>query len=128
MPNYNYAPVVTKVQRAIDKYGRFVTFRARAGATPDNDPLAGPQDADVISNPVKGVFVPITGLAQLGISTTKTDAFKHSEQVGLFPPSAIDYAAQAFLVDGGGTWKVDAIDMLKPGDTALLYYIGVSRP
>lgn len=130
MANYNYAPIVVKVQRAIEKYGREITFIQRAtDDAPANDPLAGPSETDIESDSVKCLFVPLTGMAQLGILTTKTDDFKQCAQVALLPPSAIDYAEQTFLVDADGTtWKLNALDMLKPGDTALLYYIGVTRP
>lgn len=129
MANYNYAPIVPRVQAKIAQYGRNVSFIKRSVDTPINDPLAGPQSADIISASVPCVFVPLTGLAELGIKVTKQDAFKTSTQVGLLAPSAINYAEQTFIIDSmGGTWKIDVVDALAPGDTPLLYFIGVSRP
>lgn len=130
MSTYNYATIVPRVRAKIKAYGRAVTFSKRSiTSAPSNDPLAGPQGGDIISTSVDAVFVPITGLASLGIATTKIDAFKTSEQVALLPPAAFDYAEQQFLIDSDGSvWKINIIDMLKPAETALLFYIGVSRP
>ena len=130
MSTYNYAAIVPRVRAKIKAYGRAVTFSKRsATSAPSNDPLAGPQGGDVISTSVDAVFVPITGLASLGIATTKIEAFKTSEQVALLPPATFDYAEQQFLIDNDGSvWKINIIDMLKPAETALLFYIGVSRP
>ena len=130
MSTYNYAAIVPRVRAKIKAYGRVVTFSKRsATSAPSNDPLAGPQGGDVISTSVDAVFVPITGLASLGIATTKIEAFKTSEQVALLPPATFDYTEQQFLIDNDGSvWKINIIDMLKPAETALLFYIGVSRP
>ena len=126
---YDYAPKVAMATKMIAKYGRAVVFSKVATDTATDDPLGPPVSAPETQSPVIGAFVYPNGLAELGIKTTKSGLFKNSEQIGLFAPAAFDYAAQTFMTEmDGKVWKVDAVDMLKPGDTAVLYFVGLVTP
>lgn len=126
---YDYAPKVAFANKMIDKYGRSVVFVQVASDIDPTDPLAGPVSVPVVSDVVKAAFVYPSGLLQLGMSTTNAQLFKNCEQIAIVGNHGIDYAAQTFLNDTDGmVWKVDVVQEFKPGDTSVLYYVGVIKP
>lgn len=128
---YDYSEDVAFANEMIAEYGRSITFSKVVDAGADaSDPLADSMDADIVSPPVMAAFVEITGLRALGMSVDQVALFKNSTSVALLAPDGFtDFAQFNFLNDTDGSlWKVNATSVLKPGNTVVLYYIGVCAP
>ena len=100
-----------------------------AGNNPE--PWKGPDDPrpDVASRlTLDAVFVPPSGVANLGLETETEDLFKNADQVMIFSAGAqVDVEGFDEVTDTGTRWKIDVLRVLKPGDVNILAYAGVSR-
>ena len=127
----DYGLIQTAALRAISSTGRTVTLYGpdstpRDPARPDTgkEPLSGPGLVTI------GVFVPMTGLNELGASKSFMDRAQTSGKVfltGHVTTANYDYDAVAFVRDNGKTYVVEAIETLEPGDTPLLHYYAVKE-
>ena len=123
---------VALAQRLIKENGREVTLVQFDGVDEDSDePWLGPDDprsATAIRLDVDAVFIPPSGVSSLGLETRTQDLFKDSDQVLIFSAGAQVEVGGFNVVDDGVTpWKIDVLDVLRPGVTTILAYAGVSR-
>jgi len=126
---YNYAPKAEKARKQIEKYGRSVVFVQMMTDRNDADPLAGPLSSPVVSDPVPAVFVYPSGDLNLGISQSKAALFRSCEQMAILGSHDIVYENQTYLTELDGTqWKIEVVDRFQPGDTAILYFVGMVKP
>ncbi len=124
---YDYTDDVAFAVEMVAEFGRAIRFVLLNETVNDADPLAAPP-APALSAPVPAVFVAPTGVVDLGATATTRDLLKGFEQVAIVAPSAIDYEAAEKVRDHDGSeWKIGRVLKFQPGDTALLYYIGVNR-
>lgn len=127
---YDYSEDLAFAVETINEYGRPVSFYKEAKDVDAANPLGAPEDPTP-SAPVKAVFVYPSGVQNLGSFGFLASTFKDFEQVAMIAPSAAvgDYYDQTHLIDfDGSTWAIGKVDKFQPGDTALLYYVGVNRP
>jgi hypothetical protein len=77
---------------------------------------------------VKAVFVSPGGAPSLGLKAIDVDLMKRTEEICLIGPGATyDLGTANEVVDGGVHKRVLFVETLKPGDTVLLYVLGVAR-
>jgi hypothetical protein len=132
MNAYDYSRAVATAQRLIARYGRLVALQGvSAGPADANNPLAGPAAAP---DPIQGVpaaFVDPASLRGLGISARMSALFADCTQIALVAPVSglPGFGDMKFLTDSDNSeWKINVIDTLKPGETVVLYFIGVVQP
>jgi hypothetical protein len=132
MNAYDYSRAVATAQRLIARYGRLVALQGvSAGPADANNPLAGPGASP---DPIQGIsaaFVDPASLRALGISARMSSLFAACTQIALVAPVSglPGFGDMKFLTDSDNSeWKINVIDTLKPGETIVLYFIGVVRP
>ena len=123
---------VVLAQRLIKKHGREITLVQFEGAPTDSvTPWHGAVDprGDVASNlTVYAVFVPPSGVANLGLEIETHDLFKNSERVLIFSAGdQVDVSGYSEVEDGSSRWKINILRVLRPGTVSILAYAGVSR-
>lgn len=123
----DYAELVAVAQELIEGTGRLVTFR-NLPSTPANvnqpwKPAAG---APVLANSF-ATFVPASSAQEMGLGVSDSELFRRAEQVCLVPPGAADLLSFQEVLDNGSVWRIEWIEVLRPGDTVLLYIMGVKR-
>lgn len=132
MTAFDYSRVLATAQRLVARYGRLVALQGvSAGPADPNNPLAGPAAPPAPVSGIPAAFVEPAGLRALGISAQMATLFANSTQIAVVAPvsGTPDFTDMKFLTDSDNSvWKINVIDMLKPGETILLYFIGVSRP
>lgn len=114
--------------RLIDKNGRAITLQTLSGAAADpNKPWLG-AGAPTVSAAVdtKAVFLPASG-NDLGKIITSKELLASVEQVALIAPHASLLEEMTVMLDDGKVWKVEWVQVLKPGDQICLYLFGVKR-
>lgn len=131
MATANHAKFVTTAQRLITKHGRSVTLIEFAGSDNTEEPWKGPDDPrpDVARRlTVSAVFIPPSGVSDLGHTEISQDLFKDSEQVMMFSAGAqIEVGGFDEVEDGETRWKIDTIQTLRPGTVSIISYAGLSR-
>lgn len=128
---YDYSRAVKSAQAKIADKGRTVSFgKVASGAIDAANPLAAP--TDIAPDPVTtmAVFVEVSSVAQFGFNVTATGLFKNAQKALLVAADGVnDYLTFDTVTDtDGSVWKVVAATALQPGDTVILYAIGVSAP
>ena len=94
------------------------------------DPLAGPAAPLGAVAGIPATFVYPSGLVNLGASSIIAGLFIGCEQIAMIAGDGVnDFAQFDTLNDSDGSvWKIERVETLKPGDVAILYYIGIKRP
>jgi len=126
---YDYSDDVAFALEMISEYGRLVDFHQLSETPVDPDkPLEGNGAPTTIAG-VWACFVEPSSLRQLGIRVTREGVWKDSTQIALVAPDGInDLTDFTSITDSdGSTWAIDATDKLRPGETTVLYFIGVKR-
>lgn len=130
----DYAKSLALARRLIQGAGRSVTFLQLDSSTPDPakpwEATDAPRETPAASVAASAVFVPAASASSLGITTERAEFVKDSEQVALVEvPEAFSGNLRNYheLLDGDVRWRVKVVEELKPGGTALLYFVGVAR-
>jgi hypothetical protein len=129
----DYAKLSATATRLITKNGRVINL-VRKELTPDDPakPWDGTADPDTLT-PISAVFVPPNtvrefGLTALGQGTEFNDLIASSQQIVILNPVLLDLRDYTSMIDSGGErWGIIGIQVLKPGDTQLLGFLGVRR-
>ncbi len=115
----NYTSLAALATRLIAANGRAITLVSMRGA------------ADV---PLSGVFVPPNtvrqfGLTALGQGTEFNDLIAMSEEICITAQGDVDVREYKILRDSAPVmdWGIIGLQVLKPGDTNLIAFIGVRR-
>lgn len=134
----DYAKAAATAKRLIEAAGRDVDL-FRVNRTPDNPakPWHGVSGSPTVPEggkvePAKMVFVPPAGSGFGKLIQDLTGELKVAfEQVGLLASSSLSAGtdAEAFdsMRDGSDLWKIVLRGHLKPGDTSLIYVLGLAR-
>jgi len=126
---YDYSEDVAFALEMISEHGRLVDFHQLSETPVDvNKPLEG-NGAPVTVSGVWACFLEPSSVRQLGIRVTREGVWKDSTQIALVAPDGVnDLTDFTSITDSdGSTWAIAAADELRPGDTPVLYFIGVKR-
>lgn len=118
------------INRLLKKHGRPLTF-IELSATPANPafPFEGPtnpQASPTRSLTTVGTFVEPDSLQRLGLSTKIEELLQRSDRICLVPGPA-DLKGYNVVTDEGESYKILAIETLRPGTTTLLSFVGTLR-
>jgi hypothetical protein len=126
----DYAELLATAQELIADAGRVVTFeRLAAGAPSAAQPWKGAGTPTVeASAQAAAVFVPVSGHDLGGLAVSK-ELLARCEEVCMTAPAGDGFDMQrcTSIADGGTRWRVTWVQTLKPGDTVVLYALGVAR-
>ncbi len=115
--------------RLIAKSGRLITLQKLSAGANASMPWRG-AEAQVPTEPVTlfGAFLPASG-SGLGTIVTNKDLLARVEQVALVAPTQDGTALEemTLMQDGGNTYRIDWVQVLKPGDQTCLYVFGVCK-
>jgi len=124
----DYARAVALAQRLIDKNGRGITVQQLSATPADaNKPWKGAGAPTVAAQATpKGVFVPASGndLSSFGIDN---ELLKRVEQVVLIAADGTNAFDEFHRISDGVLFKIEWVRVLKPGDTVIIYAMGVKR-
>lgn len=119
---YDYSRAVALAHKMIYKFGRSITLRQfdDAGADSVNPPVKAAVNA-------MAAFVEPSSLTRLGMRAVARDLFKDCSEIALVAPPMTGDDLRNFHVidDDAKTSKIVVVDLFKPGDTAVLYFVGV---
>lgn len=128
---YDYTDDVAFALEMIAEYGRAILF-VKQSSTPGNPakPLHGPTAAPLVVPDIMAVFVEPSSVIRLGAAVNQNPGlWKETTKIALVAPDGTnDFTTFTTITDTDGSgWKIEHTEELKPGDTALLYYVGVRR-
>lgn len=126
---FDYSKFVLLAQEKIGDTGRAIKVQ-KLSATPADaaKPWKGPASPTVATEvDTVGTFLEIFSFLKLGLEVIDENLLKRVDQVVLIPQVSTDIKEYDTIVDGSVTWKIDWVRLLKPGDTILLYWVGVKR-
>lgn len=128
--SYDYSGDVAFAQEMVAEYGRLVTLVSDAQEVDASDPLGAPTTDPVEVAGVRAVVVYPSGLINLGLSVRSRELMKEAEQIAIIAADGTnDFSQFTGMIDtDGSVWAVTKTEVFKPGDTAILYYLGVKRP
>lgn len=127
----DYTKLAATAQRLVENSGRDITL-VEFNTTPADasKPWRGASDPRTTPDAtlaVSGVFVEPSSATKLGMSTEVSDLLKRSSQI-IIVASTADLKSYNEVIDSDSSrWKIVGMETLKPGDTTLLYFIGVQR-
>ena len=128
----DYAHFINLAQRLISENGREVTLLSFDSALSDTDqPWLG--SGDPRNNPdsvlvTEAVFVPPSGASNLGFAVEVSDLLKTFDQIMIVSIGAQrDPTQYNEVVDGTTNWKIQAIQVLRPGPSTVLVFMGLVR-
>lgn len=126
------APIIATAQRLITENGRSVTLVQLDKDPPDTDkPWAGPTDPRAVPEAtltLDAVFVEPSSATRLGLSSDASELVKRSTQILIVSPGAsADLTIYTEVTDGSIIWKITTVEVLKPGSSVALGFIGVKR-
>lgn len=128
--SYDYSGDVAFAQEMVAEYGRLVTLTNDVQEVDASDPLGAPTADLVEVAGVRAVVVYPSGLINLGLSVRSRELMKEAEQIAIIAADGTnDFSQFTGMIDtDGSVWAVTKTEVFKPGDTAILYYLGVKRP
>ena len=127
----DYVKLAATAERLVANSGRTITL-VQFNSTPAdaNKPWRGAADPRITPDAtlsIVGAFVEPRSDIRLGLSSEIADLLARSSQV-IIVASTADLTAYNEVIDSDTTrWKILGLEKLKPGDTTLLYFIGVVR-
>lgn len=129
----DYNRLAQTAARLVKNNGRSISF-VKLNETPANSsrPWKGPASGGETTLALNGVFVPPNtvrqfGLTALGEGTEFQDLVTFSEQIIITAQGENDLREFTSVVDGGDRWGIIGLQVLKPGPTTLLAFVGVRR-
>lgn len=123
---HDYSKNAATVLRLIEKFGRTVTIdKLSTTAADPNAPQDGPADPHV---PAASVTLKAAVIEPSSLNQTD-DRLKRVSAAAYVAGSATVEDLRTFtrLTDGSDRYRIDWVDALKPGDTVVLYTIGLMR-
>lgn len=129
----DYNRLAATAVRLIKSNGREITFvKLNETAADSNKPWNGPDSGSDATLVLDGVFVPPNtvrqfGLSSLGEGTEFKDLIAFSEQVIITAQGENDLREFTSVVDRDDRWGIIGLQVLRPGDTSLIAFVGVRR-
>jgi hypothetical protein len=127
-----YDSMVATAQEMMSEFGREVLLtREDLMPTDASKPWKGTSGVPV-TQPIMAIVIPpaavrIWGLAALGDANKFEDLLIKSQKLLIMCPGTIDITQFSSVTDEGKEYGVTAFQILKPGDTVILAYVGISR-
>jgi hypothetical protein len=123
----DYAELVATVRELILGTGRTVTFGRMSAAVADSakpwKPGGTPDAVDT-----HATFVPVGSAQDLGLMIVDDELARRTSQVCLVAPHAdADLRTFHTVTDSGVVWRIEWVQVLRPGDTELLIAMGVRQ-
>jgi len=119
--------------RLLSANGRAITF-IKFNQTPIDvtKPWNGPATGGEVELELNGVFMSPNSLRQFGLpalsrGTEFVDLVTHSEQIIVVNPQSVDINEYTEVRDGSERWGILGTQILRPGPTTVLAYVGVRR-
>jgi hypothetical protein len=130
----DYAPIAAQVQGVIADLGRTITLRHITDASLFDDQKPWEQNQGQVESDVLVTAVILStvqdrsSLEVFGVTRNAT-VIQANKQLGLIAAADLAFipSTRDFILDGSDTWKVNAVDVTKPGDTALLYILELEK-
>lgn len=126
----DYATILASVTTLIEDSGRTTRFEQLAAVSADTDrPWRGAAVPGAeVTIELPAVFVSPDSLTDFGINVVLSDMLKTTDMVCLVAPNEqFDLRKTHSINDEQGRWAVTFVYELRPGDTSLLYAIGVKK-
>jgi hypothetical protein len=117
----DYVALAATAERLINANGRDVTIVQKDRTPADaNKPHRGGGASDTSVGPVKAVIIPFSADDVDGTLIRRNDkrAYVAANDTGVSLIEQFDT-----LTDGSDTWRIEAVDVINPGATRLLYDI-----
>lgn len=128
----DFTKLAATAKRLIEANGRSVTVR-RLNRTPTDpaQPWRASEDprAGATSVTVKACFVDPTSASRLGFLVQDTELVSRLAQVALVAATSTAEVLEGFdeLTDGGQSYRIDGVDVLKPADVKMIYVLKLAR-
>lgn len=127
---FDYSELLAVSKELVDEFGRTMQFRTLDN-TPDDSakPWLGNDEARSEGNSFNAIAVnlPASG-GGMGFVTNESDLLRMSSaMIILAPVDGQDPMLVEEVIDQGCAMRVTMIERLQPGDTILLYIIGVKQ-
>lgn len=124
----DYVSELPGIRADIQDAGRPVRIGRRSDAVNAADPL-GPPLLAAEETQTYAVFVPITGMQRWGMAMDRAEGLRMADATCVLAPPESDPTPDQchYLKDGETTYEIVAAEIFQPGDTPLLYYLGLSR-
>lgn len=128
----DYVKLAATAERLIRNNGRSITFvKLDETAADPSEPWNGPASNET-TLALNGVFVPPNtvrqfGLSALGEGTEFRDLVTFSEQVIITAQGENDLREYTKVIDRSDRWGIIGLQVLRPGDTTLIAFVGVRR-
>lgn len=127
----DWTTTIRLAQRLIEENGRVAQFVKQVSKMPDPEmpwrTLTDDADSETVKLPA--VFVPPSGSSVLGYGEQENNLFKTATQIAIVAPAiGATYDLTTFhrvVEETGRIWRFNGAQKLQPGDTALLYFIGM---
>ena len=126
MPDYDR--LAATAARLVKNSGRSVTF-VKLNETPSDpaQPWKGPASGGETTLALNGVFVPPGSVRALGEGTEFEDLVARSEQIVITAQGENDLREFTEVVDQSIRWGITGLQVLRPGNTTLLAFVGLRR-
>jgi len=128
----DYTKLAATAARLIKNNGRSITFvKLDEAAADPSEPWNGPASNET-TLALNGVFVPPNtvrqfGLSALGEGTEFKDLVTFSEQIIITAQGENDLREYTKVIDRSDRWGIIGLQVLRPGDTTLIAFVGVRR-
>ena len=129
MAKYEYSRPQATAFRMIERFGKSITLTEPINVPDPADPLGAPIGDDITYDAV-AVFVQPSSQQRLGASASFINVAADAELTCIAAPVDVEdnLSACQFMDDGNGEWKISHIEVLKPADDIVLYYLAFNRP
>lgn len=125
MSTFDYSEVIAEAQTSITEFGRSIKLVKLSAVPADVDkPWATPDATKEVLTPYNAVFVEPSAAAKLGLNIDIVDFLKQSTKV-LIIATSDDLEGYHKVLDGTRRWTITGMTCLEPGDTKVLWFIGV---
>jgi hypothetical protein len=137
----DYVGLAATAERLIADAGRTITFVRmernpvdsakpwRSASTPANDSTSSITGKAENRLDAVAVMVEPSSATKLGLSSMKAEEATRSEKIFIVARNAVDVDLDTYdtIVDSAVVWRIQFVEELKPGETSLLYFVGVRK-
>lgn len=130
---FDYSDIADFAVEMVAEYGRTVTFVELGDVAADPlKPWRGAGATSARAAPastlaVMAVFVEPASIDVLGKEATVQDFVKRSTKIALVATGVSMSPFEEVIDADGSRWKIQGFSELTPGDTTLLYFVGLAR-
>lgn len=129
---FDYSGVAATAVTLIEQFGRQVTL-VQLDSTPADSgkPWRGASDPEATPDNTESVYaawVPPSSASELGLSTMVDFAMvQRMEAILIIPATTADISTFDQVLDGTTRYTIEFTEVLKPGPTVVLQFVGVKK-